>query len=386
MNLKQLLHECPNTGLKLLTGKEGLEQRVSWVHVMESLEMTQFLKGGELVLCTGVGLPAKEDLLKFVKEIHKQNAVGVAFDSGKYIPEIPSKVIDYCDNHGLPLFIVPKEVAFENIMHPFCKKIVESETKQHTISTAFKNAIFFPEQKELYMVQLLENHFEEEWRYCVSVLQFDQHFENPYQRSESIISQLQQTLAHRYHDFAILSGIENEIIVVFHTESMQKVREFNKALMQQAQWILHQNENLCIGVGKLTKSIRCLYKSYKQAKAIMHLQQKHTIPNDKYLYQDMGSYRILLGIEDDDIKKEYFDTVLGPLIHYDTEQDTDLVQTLRIYLEENGSVQKTADKLFIHRNTVNYKINKAAQILNMDLSQLNNRLEIMLGFMLYDMI
>lgn len=386
MNLHQLINEFPTTGLQLIAGKEGLEKRISWVHILESIPMTRFLKGGELILSTGVDLQDENKMLEFVKKIQSMNAIGIAFDTGGYILNIPESVVDYCDNHGLPLFSIPKEVPFENIMRPFCKAIVEAEAKQETISTAFKNAIFFPDQKELYMVPLLENHFEEEWRYSVLVLQLEQAYGNPYQRTDSIITNLQSILSHKYQNYALLTGSEGEIIVVYHSESTENVRVFAKDLLQQSKWILHHQEDLYIGVGKLTKSIRCLHKSYRQACSIMNLQKKETINKNQYMYKDMGVYRILLGIEDPTISQDYFDAVLGPLFHYDKEQGTDLVQTLRSYLNNNGSVQKTANQLFIHRNTVNYKINKASQILELDFSSLNNRLELMLGFMLHDML
>jgi len=51
-----------------------------------------------------------------------------------------------------------------------------------------------------------------------------------------------------------------------------------------------------------------------------------------------------------------------------------------------GSVKATADELFLHRNTVNYKIGKAREVLYMDLSTLDSRLQLSIGFMLYDML
>ena len=44
-------------------------------------------------------------------------------------------------------------------------------------------------------------------------------------------------------------------------------------------------------------------------------------------------------------------------------------------------MQDTADELMVHRNTINYKINKAADILNMDLTRLSNRFEVAMGFL-----
>lgn len=56
------------------------------------------------------------------------------------------------------------------------------------------------------------------------------------------------------------------------------------------------------------------------------------------------------------------------------------------YLKHNGSVKDTADELFVHRNTINYKLNRVAEILNLNLSSLDTRLQLTLGFMLQDML
>lgn len=95
---------------------------------------------------------------------------------------------------------------------------------------------------------------------------------------------------------------------------------------------------------------------------------------------------MLLDVEDPEISQEYYRQVLGPLVEYDRENDSDLTDVLRSYLDHNGSVKDTAENLFVHRNTVNYKIATAGQILCMDLSSLDDRLQIMLGYMLMDMM
>ena len=48
--------------------------------------------------------------------------------------------------------------------------------------------------------------------------------------------------------------------------------------------------------------------------------------------------------------------------------ETDYEQTLRVYLESNSSVQLTAEKLGIHRNTVNYKMKIIRDIMNVEMN------------------
>ena len=103
-------------------------------------------------------------------------------------------------------------------------------------------------------------------------------------------------------------------------------------------------------------------------------------------YSDMGIYKLLMGIEDKDIIEEYYDKTIRPLLDYDRKNNSDLTVVLRSYLDHNGSVRETADELYVHRNTINYKLNKISEILGMDLSQLDSRLQLRVGFMLQDML
>ena len=99
----------------------------------------------------------------------------------------------------------------------------------------------------------------------------------------------------------------------------------------------------------------------------------------------MGIFKLLMSIEDEEITHEYYEHTIQAIKDYDKKNNSDLTDVLRSYLKNNGSVKETADELFIHRNTVNYKINKIEELLNMDLSSLDSRLQLSVGFMLKDM-
>lgn len=92
-----------------------------------------------------------------------------------------------------------------------------------------------------------------------------------------------------------------------------------------------------------------------------------------------------MSIEDEEILHEYYDHTIKPIQEYDKKNNSSLTTVLRCYLKNNGSVKETSDQLFIHRNTVNYKINKIEELLNMDLSSLDSRLQLSVGLMLEDM-
>src|SRR5699024_2861086 len=64
--------------------------------------------------------------------------------------------------------------------------------------------------------------------------------------------------------------------------------------------------------------------------------------------------------------------VLEPLLNYDSINKSQFVKTLYVFLSENQSWKKSAESLFIHKQTLVYRINRIEQILNKDLNNINN--------------
>ena len=145
---------------------------------------------------------------------------------------------------------------------------------------------------------------------------------------------------------------------------------------------LPEEEKYLIGIGRATKSVRCLFKSHNQAHAIQKLNQNGQIDSTMFSYSEMGIYRLLIGIEDSDIITDYYNKTIAPLEAYDDANNSDLCKILRSYLFHNGSVKDTADELFVHRNTINYKLAKISDILDVDLSCLESRVQLYLAFMI----
>jgi DNA-binding PucR family transcriptional regulator len=65
---------------------------------------------------------------------------------------------------------------------------------------------------------------------------------------------------------------------------------------------------------------------------------------------------------------DFINKALGPLIEYDRTNNTELVSTLAIYLENQFSQQKTAEKCFVHISTLRYRLQRIEEILDITLS------------------
>lgn len=265
--------------------------------------------------------------------------------------------------------------------------MVETKEDQRMLETsaAFKNAIFFPKQEELYVVPLSQRSFRVNWEYSVTVLKLMSQAEELEDRLDALCMTLENMIRHSNKKFAIFVN-EMEIILVFADMSEEELLVTVTEIKNRQKMFLQKGEKVYMGVGRLTKSVRCLYKSYNQAKAIKRLQERNKISEDRIFYTNLGIYRLLMGIEDHEIMQDYYEHTLKPLVEYDAANNSDLCQTLRSYLAHDGSVKDMADELFVHRNTINYKLNKIEELLGIKMSSLAARVELMIALDLLDIL
>ncbi len=99
--------------------------------------------------------------------------------------------------------------------------------------------------------------------------------------------------------------------------------------------------------------------------------------NQPYFFPDLSVYRLLLQIEHNPELITFYEETLGPLMAH--ENCPEIVRTLESYFENNGNVSKTAEALFIHRNTLLYRLEKITSTLELDLNNPENRLAVQLA-------
>lgn len=385
IELDRLIKKASHLDITFLAGKKGIHNLVSWVHMVETSEASDFLYGGEIAFITGLGLNSNTTMLRLAENIYKKNAAGIIVNTGPFLEKVPDDVIQFCEAHNFPLFVVPWKIHLAEIMRIFCFAITKDEQKNIETAAAFKNAIFFPGQEELYLVPLSQHGFRVNWKYSACTIKLKTNTANLPQRLEKLAYTLENYANHHYKNFAEFIS-NDDIILVIANYSETDLRKFVKDMKEQTMNFLQKSESIAMGCGKLTKSIRCLYKSYNQANSIVKLQELNKISSSFVFYSDMGIYKLLMGIDDKEIMRDYCEGSIQPLIEYDNKNATDLADVLRCYLKHNGSVKDASEELFVHRNTINYKLGKIQEFLGLDLSLLDTRLQLSLAFMLLDLL
>lgn len=95
-------------------------------------------------------------------------------------------------------------------------------------------------------------------------------------------------------------------------------------------------------------------------------------------FEDTGAYRLLLGTTSDELQNFYSETV-EPLVAYDEQYETDLVATVETYLDSDANVPATAKKMFTHRHTIRYRLERIRDLSGHDATATEGRERLGLG-------
>ena len=76
-----------------------------------------------------------------------------------------------------------------------------------------------------------------------------------------------------------------------------------------------------------------------------------------------------------------FRELMRPLVERDRERHSDLVRTLRVYFAAGANVSEAADRLFLHRNSMLYRLERIQKLTGLDLKDPGARLALQLGLL-----
>ncbi|OCT10730.1 hypothetical protein A8709_23125 [Paenibacillus pectinilyticus] len=138
---------------------------------------------------------------------------------------------------------------------------------------------------------------------------------------------------------------------------------------------------LKIGVGQPNHNLLHAHKSYQealQALSLAVLQQKKVMFHD-----ELGVFELFFHMADKGILESFVRTYLGPIIDHDVLKGSELLRTLKIYLDHDGSKQIAAQQLFIVRQSLYYRLDKIEELLGADYILPEKRLALQVGIRAY---
>jgi purine catabolism regulator len=142
------------------------------------------------------------------------------------------------------------------------------------------------------------------------------------------------------------------------------------------------NGPIRLGVGEST-SLEEIRQSYLSAVlALRAAPESRRVASPR----DLGSYGLLLGGQPRPVLENFVRNVLGPLIERDEERSSELVPSVRAYIEAGGRWEPGAETIGVHRHTLRYRVRQSEALLERDLSSPEDRLEVWLALKALDIL
>ena len=96
-------------------------------------------------------------------------------------------------------------------------------------------------------------------------------------------------------------------------------------------------------------------------------------------YRDLGSFQLLLALQDEEALRLFCDSILGPIEAGDGHYGGELMRSLEAFIEENGQWERAAKRLYCHRHTLRYRIRRVEELTGRSLGSARDRIEFWLA-------
>src|SRR5215469_60775 len=111
--------------VRVLAGEPNLDRSVRWVHVAELPDISYLLKGGELLLTTGMGIQQGEGVRRrYVNELADAGVAGLVVELGRNFAQMPAEMITEARRRGLPLIELGREIRYVEVTEQVHRAII----------------------------------------------------------------------------------------------------------------------------------------------------------------------------------------------------------------------------------------------------------------------
>ncbi len=372
ISVEQIVNNLPPYyRIRLVAGKKGIYNTdISWVSVVEDYDTEKFKNTNRIILTSGMNIESEDEILNFAKNLHKVKVSALFVNIGKYIKEIPKELRNYCDEVNIPLYTIPWDVLMSDVAKDIIQALMREETKNLSVSELMQSIIFNTENLSNQLNKLSSYGFSGEETYCPVIVKVDAVHENDHHMFLKSVKMCCERAADETENI-IVSFLYNRIVTLIAVDANKDNLDNFVKYLNDSLNIRFYNCKSFICVGR-SESIYKLSVNFKRLLPLMNVALRNEI---HVLYYDkMGMYKILSEVSDMSILKDVYNETLGRLTQYDRENNTDLTEYIKNYIYCDGNVQTVANKFFVHRNTVNNKLNRIKEITDINPMTLDGKI------------
>ena len=130
------------------------------------------------------------------------------------------------------------------------------------------------------------------------------------------------------------------------------------------------------GISRAASGLSALRENYREAKDAIGIADELAERETTTCYGDLKLYQLLLALKERNLAQlqQFHGDALGPLLEHDRKKRSELLRTLSGFFAANGNLARAAQDLDVHRNTLVYRLERIAELTELDLDDADNRL------------
>lgn len=379
-----------NNVLNLKAGAEGMKNTIRWIYFADCLQCVKneyhvenYIHGGEFVVLTNPDVTEdKNKLMALITSMADKGIAALGINEGQILPEL----IEYCDSENLPLFELLEKFPLVDLSQILCKRLVLEENNRNLEEQVFASIL---DAEHLNRDSVLEQAqflgIDLSGSFCV--IEFT--FSSQRRGSKDLLSTGQEIRSIINMEFSFYQGVS--VLVMPQTGSVLALVSTDRLGEEDLKTVLNNivtnadkkyHINLKVGIGSSVEYLEDVKTSRREAAEAVRVASVSDTGGHIFFYKEQGIYTFISKISDGRFLDDYVAKNIGKLIDADEINNGSLCETLESFLNHNCNVKETAQSLIIHRNTLNYRLNKIRELLGVDFENLDTCLELKLAFMI----
>ena len=376
--------------LELACGERTAGSPIRWVHVSELSDPTPWLSGGELLLTTGMALLDEDTQRGYVRRLVEHHLAGLGFGIGFAHAEVPAALLDEARTLDFPVFAVPYEMPFIAITERAFTSLVNEQFDrlQRAVSIQRRMERLVLEERSLgEVVRGLAN------AVGATMMVLDgagrplashgSRREIDASHTRALGAEVaERARAAEPRGFVPQSaglagsavalpvpgarGAPSWLVAVPESDSVADYERFLAhhavmvvALAQMRERVVAETERRL--AGRSRRSVRAavsrsapveaLRRSFHAARCALEVGPLANGAGPAVATpEDLGAYRLLLSLQDDDGLRQYCEDVLAPVERARGGTGDEPLRSLEAFLDHNGNREAAARALFCHRH------------------------------------
>ncbi|MFV3372043.1 PucR family transcriptional regulator [Pseudomonas sp. NY15435] len=394
LSVEEILRLPGLESLALRAGARNLHRSVRWSYVAENVGIADWVMGGELVFVTGINHTRDEaNLLQLVREGVASGIAGIVILTGdEFIRRIPESVIHLAEVEGLPLIEQPYALKMVIVTHLIGTALVQM-TQVKTSRRDILGQLLSGDFPSLDIVRRRAQHLElplEVPRRLVALrvagvdTLFQQHQPEEAERAlqltrQRLLDHLESWQQERRERLPVV--IQGDLFVLLLADAE---RAELHALASELQLELAPLRAY-LGLSARADSCAEYPRALLEARQALDVAEGMQAPGGFCDYRELGVLRLLRAIPDRAVVEQFMKDTLGPLNEAGRKQPHLLIETLDALVQENGNALKAAQRLGIHRNTLNQRIARIEALSGQSLDDAQFRLNTSVALLIWRM-